>query len=1007
MMKPKLLNGALLVLLSLLFTLSLSAQQKTITGKIVDQASGDPLQGVTVSVKGASTAVTTNKEGAFSILVPSSESVLEISYVGYAAQEMKVGSETSITVSLANADNKLGEVVVVGYGTQRKRDVTGSMTSLKPEDFNKGVVLTPQQLLQGRAAGVNVTPNSGRPGGAAAIRIRGGTSISANNEPLYVVDGVPLSLNNNRQATIGATAGNTQIFNQEGVNPLNSINPADIASMEILKDASATAIYGSRGANGVIIITTKRGQEGRATLTYDTYAGISKVAKKYDVLGAEGYRKFMKDNNITNFTDRGANTNWQDEIFRTAFSHNHNLAASGGSENTSYRGSVGYTSQNGIIIGSGIKNFTGRINVNHRAINDKLLIEMNLSGAQVEEDNAAISSDQGGEGGNILKDAIRFNPTYPVYDSAGNFAQINQFIINPVSYARQIEDLRTTRRNLGNLSLTYNILKPLSVNVNLGYSYEGQDGKAYIPRANPLGNASGGLVNLQESKEWSKLLEVTGRFEQQFGENHRINAIAGYSYQDVVNEGFRNRVSNFISDEFRYNNIGAGSTRDAITSYREQSQLISFYGRLNYSLLDRYLLTLTVRRDGSSKFGLNNKWGTFPSGSVAWRVSNESFFPKGGFVNDLKLRVSYGITGNQEIGNLLAQPTLGPSGTNYVMGGTAVTAIIPERYANPDLKWEETAQSNIGLDFQFLNNRIYGTLDIYKKNTTDLLLAFQIPSPSVVTTQVANVGEVENKGIEFTIGSRIIEQRDFSWKVDLNMAANRNKVISLSSDIWSTKILRNYTVSGFGFTGVNSQAIIPGESLGTFYGPKFLGIKDGIEQYEDVDKSGGFSAASDVMIIGNSQPDFTFGIGNTFAYKSFDLSFFIRGVQGNDVFNNTALDAQRVQILPGQNILAAAINDGVKYGQAAAYSSRWIENGSFMRLDNVSLAYNFNISKIPVLKNARVYVTGQNLFLITGYTGLDPEVVSSVPGTGESPRGIDFFPYPRAKTYMIGASVTF
>jgi iron complex outermembrane receptor protein len=822
-----------------------------------------------------------------------------------------------------------------------------------------------------------------------------------------VVDGVPLSLNNNRQTTIGATAGNTQIFNQEGVNPLNSINPADIASMEILKDASATAIYGSRGANGVIIITTKRGQKGRATLTYDTYAGISKVAKKYDVLGAEGYRKFMKDNNITNFTDRGANTNWQDEIFRTAFSHNHNLAASGGSENTSYRGSVGYTSQNGIIIGSGIKNFTGRINVNHRAINDKLLIEMNLSGAQVEEDNAAISSDQGGEGGNILKDAIRFNPTYPVYDSAGNFAQINQFIINPVSYAKQIEDLRTTRRNLGNLSLTYNILKPLSVNVNLGYSYEGQDGKAYIPRANPLGNASGGLVNLQESKEWSKLLEVTGRFEQQFGENHRINAIAGYSYQDVVNEGFRNRVSNFISDEFRYNNIGAGSTRDAITSYREQSQLISFYGRLNYSLLDRYLLTLTVRRDGSSKFGLNNKWGTFPSGSVAWRVSNESFFPKGGFVNDLKLRVSYGITGNQEIGNLLAQPTLGPSGTNYVMGGTAVTAIIPERYANPDLKWEETAQSNIGLDFQFLNNRIYGTLDIYKKNTTDLLLAFQIPSPSVVTTQVANVGEVENKGIEFTIGSRIIEQRDFSWKVDLNMAANRNKVISLSSDIWSTKILRNYTVSGFGFTGVNSQAIIPGESLGTFYGPKFLGIKDGIEQYEDVDKSGGFSAASDVMIIGNSQPDFTFGIGNTFAYKSFDLSFFIRGVQGNDVFNNTALDAQRVQILPGQNILAAAINDGVKYGQAAAYSSRWIENGSFMRLDNVSLAYNFNISKIPVLKNARVYVTGQNLFLITGYTGLDPEVVSSVPGTGESPRGIDFFPYPRAKTYMIGASVTF
>ena len=1008
-MKSKLVIGALLILLPLffLYPISLLAQQKTITGKIVAQENKEPLQGVTVSIKGSSTAVTTNKDGVFSIVVPSNESVLEITYVGYSPQEMQVGNQTNVTVSLVNAENKLGEVVVVGYGTQRKRDVTGSMTSLKPDDFNKGVVLTPQQLLQGRAAGVNVTPNSGRPGGAAAIRIRGGTSISANNEPLYVVDGVPLSLNNNRQTTIGAVAGNTQIFNQEGVNPLNSINPADIASMEILKDASATAIYGSRGANGVIIITTKRGQKGRVTTTYDGYFGVSKVAKKYDVLSADGYRKFMKDNNITNFTDKGTSTNWQDEIFRTAFSHNHNLSISGGSENTTYRGSVGYTSQEGIIISSGIKNFTGRINVNHRAINDKLLIEMNLSGAQVEEDNAPISSDQSGEGGNILKDAIRFNPTYPVYDSAGNYSQINQFIINPVSYANQIEDLRTTRRNLGNLSVTYTLWKPLSVNVNLGYSYEGQDGKAYIPRSNPLGNASGGLANLQESKEWSKLIEITGRFDQQVGEAHRINAIIGYSYQDVINEGFRDRVSNFISDEFRYNNIGAASTRDAITSYKEQSQLISLYGRVNYALLDRYLLTLTVRRDGSSKFGLNNKWGTFPSGSVAWRVSNENFFPKDGFVNDLKLRVSYGVTGNQEIGNLLSQPTLGPSATNYVIGGTAVTAIVPERYANPDLKWEETSQTNIGLDFQFLNNRIYGSVDVYKKNTTDLLLSFQIPSPSVVTTQVANVGEVENKGIEFTVGSRVIETADFSWKVDFNIAANRNQVISLSSDIWSTKILRNYTVSGFGFSGVNSQAIIPGEALGIFYGPKFIGLKDGVQQFEDIDKNGSFSAASDITIIGNSQPDYTFGLGNTFSYKSFDLSFFIRGVHGNDVFNNTSLDAQRIQILPGQNILAAALNDGIKYGQSAVYSSKWIEKGSFIRLDNLSIGYNFNVSKIPILKNARVYATGQNLFLITDYTGMDPEVVSSVPGTGESPRGIDFFPYPRAKTYMIGATVTF
>jgi iron complex outermembrane receptor protein len=311
------------------------------------------------------------------------------------------------------------------------------------------------------------------------------------------------------------------------------------------------------------------------------------------------------------------------------------------------------------------------------------------------------------------------------------------------------------------------------------------------------------------------------------------------------------------------------------------------------------------------------------------------------------------------------------------------------------------------MDFQFLDNRIYGSLDFYKKNTTDLLLSFAIPSPSVVTNQLANVGEVENKGIELTLGSKIIDREHFGWKADVNFAANRNKVLSLSSNIWSTKMIRNYTVSGFGFTAVNSQAIIPGYPLGTFYGPKFIGLKDGVQQFEDVDKNGAFSAASDVTIIGNSQPDFTFGVGNNFWYRNFDLSFFIRGVQGNQVFNNTALDAQRIQILPGQNILAAALKDGIKYGQSAVYSSKWIENGSFIRLDNLTLGYNFNITRVPVLKNARIYLTGQNLFLITKYSGLDPEVVSNVPGTGESPRGIDFFTYPRARTYMIGASVTF
>lgn len=1007
-MKRKPLIKCFYALLLLLFSFSLSAQQKTVTGKIVDQESGQPLAGVTVSVRGTKNAVVTNNDGTFTIAVPSNQSVLDVTYVGYTPQQITVGEQTSMNLPMVAADKRLSEVVVVGYGTQRKRDVTGSVTSLKPEDMNKGVIMNPQQLMQGRAAGVNVTATSGRPGGAANIRIRGGTSISASNDPLYVVDGVPLQLNNaNRQSNIGGSGGQLMIFNQEPANPLNSINPADIASIEVLKDASATAIYGSRGANGVIIITTKKGRKGAATTSYDTYVGISKVAKNLEVVSADQYRQYMRANNITNFTDRGANTDWQKEIFRTALSHNHNISLSGGSENTTYRASVGYISQNGIIISSGTKNYTGRINVNHKTLNDKLSIDVNLSGAQVEEDNAPISSELSGEGGSLLKDAIRFNPTYPVYDSAGNFTQINQFIINPVSYAEQIEDLRTTRRNLGNISTTYNIFDPLSINVNLGYTFEEIDGKAYVPRANPLGQGLRGLANLQSSKHWSKLLETTLMFNKQFNPDNRINAVAGYSYQDFTDEGFRNRVSGFVSDQFRYYNIGAASQRDAITSYREKSKLISFYGRANYSLFDRYLFTLTVRRDGSSRFGLDQKWGTFPSGSIAWRLSNENFFPQGGFVDDLKLRVSYGITGNQEIGNLLSLFTLGATGVAYNIGGSAVTVIAPERYANPDIKWEETAQWNIGADFQFLKNRLYGSLDVYKKRTKDLLLSFAIPSPSVVPTQVANVGEVDNKGIELVLGSRIIDGRDFSWKVDFNFSLNRNKVVSLSNEQWSARLLRNYTVSGFGLSGVNSQAIIPGQPLGTFYGPKFIGIKDSLEQYEDIDKNGSFSNTSDVTTIGNTQPNFTFGLSNSFTYKQFDLSFLLRGVQGSDVFNNTALDLQRVSLLPGQNVLAAALTDGVARRQQATYSSRWIEDGSFIRMDNLTLGYNVKLGERIFLRNARIYFTAQNLFVITDYSGLDPEVVASLPGIGEAPRGIDYMSYPRARTYMIGASVSF
>lgn len=995
MSKDRLLR-CLVASLILLLSFPSFAQQKTVTGRVQETDTRQPLPGVTVTVKGTTNSVASDATGSFSITVPDNNAVLVITNIGYAPQEVRVGNQTTVMVSLVNENKQLGEVVVVGYGTQRRRDLTGSVASLRPEDFNQGVVVNPQQLMQGRVAGVNIAASSGKPGGANTVRIRGGTSISAGNDPLYVVDGVPLQLNNaSRQANIGTNLQN--VFNQEPVNPLNAINPADIASIEVLKDASATAIYGSRGANGVIIITTKKGRTGSVTTTYDTYVGTSTIAKKLEVLNADQYRQFMRDNNIANFVDRGGSTNWQDQIFRTAISHNHNLAVAGGSQNTTYRGSVGMTSQEGIIRSSGIKNYTGRLNVNHKALDNKLTIDMNFSGALIDEDNAAISSDLGGEGGNVLKDAYRFNPTFPVYDATGNFSQINQFIVNPLSYTAQIEDFRTTRRTLANLSATYNILSFLSYNVNLGYTNEGIDVRGYIPRANPIGQAPGGVAVLQGSNHWSKLIENTLSFNKQLNRDNRLNVIAGYSYQDFTDQGFRNRVSNFISDEFKYYNIGAGATREIISSYQEVSKLISFYGRANYSLLDRYLVTLTVRRDGSSRFGQDRKWGVFPSGSVAWRVSNESFFPQESFVNDLKLRVSYGITGNQEIGNLLSVPTLGARTTNYVIGGNALTVILPERYANPDLKWEETSQFNVGTDFQFLNNRIYGSLDYYRKLTNDLLLSFAIPSPSVVSTQVANVGQVENKGVELMLGSRVIQGKDFTWRADFNLSTNRNKVLSLSNERFSAREIRTSLAAGFGVTNVNTQIIIPGEPLGTFYGPRFIGLQNGVQQFEDINKNGTFSQTDDLTFLGNTQPRYIFGFSNAFDYKNWDLSFLLRGSQGAKVFNNTAMDLQRTSLLPGQNILVAAVEEGIARSQQAIFSSKWIEDGSFIRLDNITLGYNPNIAGARMLRNLRFYVTGQNLFLMTKYKGLDPEVAD----------GRDYMTYPRARTVLLGASVTF
>ncbi|MFT2007312.1 TonB-dependent receptor [Pontibacter sp. 13R65] len=962
--------------------------QLTITGRVTD-AQNEGLPGVTVLLKGTTIATPTSIDGSYSLTVPDGNGTLVFSFVGYQTQEVSVSNRSTINVTLATDAKALDEVVVVGYGTQKEKDVTGSVTSVSAENFNKGPQQSPQQLIQGKMSGVQISQNSGKPGGSNTVRIRGGTSVTGSNEPLYVIDGVPIATApSTRQNNVG------DIFDQEPVNPLMTLNPNDIESVTVLKDASATAIYGSRGANGVIVITTKKGAQGRTQTSYSALVGISTVPNRLDMLTADEYRQATSDLGLT-ITDLGANMNWQDEIFRTAITHDHNLSLSGGSANTQYRASLGYGSQEGVVLGSDLDRLNARVNVNHNALDGKLGFDLRVTAGQINSQTAPISNTVGGESGtNMLYDAYVFNPTFPVYNEQGEFNHVSLFTVNPISYADEIDDQRIARRFLGNLSTTYQIVGPLSVNLNLGHTYQDNSRNSYIYKASPLGAGVNGLANTQSTKDWTNLLETTFNFQKDFGK-HSINAIAGYSFQYFADEGIRARATGFISDAFKWNSLQAASNVLELSTYKESNKLISYYSRINYNFADRFLVTATVRRDGSSRFGSGNKWGIFPSASVAWRISEENFFPSS-FISDLKLRGSYGVTGNQEIGNLNSITTLGASTQGYVVGGVRRTIVLPQQYANPNLQWEQTAQLNVGVDFQIMSGRIYGKVDYYRKETTDLLLRFAIPSPSVVSTQLANVGSVENKGFEFEIGSRVFDKGNFSWRTDLNLSANRNKILSLSNDTWSTDEIPFAPVQGSGLSGNNAQLITPGQPLGAFYGRTFLGVENGVEQF-----------GPDRSIIGNAQPNFIFGFNNTFTYKNLDLMFNIRGSQGNDVLNLTALNLSYLNNLPGKNVLASAIDAGVARNQPKNYSSRWIENGSFVRLDNLTLGYNINVESIGFLSNARVFMTGQNLLLITGYSGLDPEVNSDVTGGGVAPLGIDYLGYPRARTISFGANVTF
>ncbi|MFI1743304.1 SusC/RagA family TonB-linked outer membrane protein [Thalassobellus sediminis] len=971
-------------------TVTNAVTQKQISGTVTDE-NNIPVPGVNLIIKGTKNGTSTDFDGNYTITAAAGETLV-FSYIGYKSVEVLIENEDIYNVSLKADNAQLDEVVVVGYGTQKRKDLTGAISSIKSENFIDALPVAPEQLLQGKIAGVNIVQSSGQPGASSTIRIRGTSSISAGNDPLYVIDGVMMQFGSANN-TVKTVSSGSSPHSEESINPLSLINPADIESIDVLKDASASAIYGSRGANGVIIITTKNKGKYGDFLSYDSYMGVSSVPEYLPFLSADEYRAYANDNSLP-LSDQGVDTNWQKEVFRTAITQNHNISFAGGSESTNITGSFGYNNQEGILLNSELEKMTGRLQANHTTLNDRLKIGLNLTYANVDDQRAAVNSNIGDEGGNLLKDALRWAPTLPVRNPDGSYYQIGALRVNPVSW-RDVTDESHSSLLLGNLDTSFKLTDDLTLSTKIGHSAENVNRFTQIPSTHPAGEGQGGIASISKYKNLNILTETNLTYNKQINDDNHITVLAGYSYQKFQSENTFTSANNFVSDATRWNLIQSG-TIQSNTSYKEASKLSSYYGRINYKLKDRYLLTLTLRRDGSSKFQ-NHKWGTFPSGALAWNISDEDFMVDSK-ISNLKLRIGYGVTGNQEIPNYLGSEQLSIAGSAvYVFGGQAIPSVLPTNFANPNLQWEETTQLNFGVDFGLFDNRIGGSIDYYIKKTNDLLLQFTTAAPSVVPFQWANVGKVENKGLELSLNADVISNENFRWSTNLNFATNKNEVISLSNENFQRDEIRTSSGSGVVGNNANTQIIKPGLPLNTFYGWEFTGYDaDGLETYLDVDGTDG----ADEVAIGDANPDWTFGFNNTFNYKNIDVTMNFRGVVGNDIYNNTAAEFSYVSQAPGVNVLKSALNTGASRAQTAQYSSQWLEDGSYLRLDNLTIGYNFDVDKVSFIKKAKVYVSGTNLFVITGYSGFDPEVrTRSI--------GIDYLVYPRPRTFQIGTSISF
>ncbi|MEO5683214.1 MAG: TonB-dependent receptor [Chitinophagaceae bacterium] len=1017
--REKDING---VLLSGLQISQYNSPPKVIRGN-VSTASGDPLSGVSVTAKGTQTGTATDARGNFTLTVSESTNTLVFTYVGYQPVEFALAGREIISVIMQPDAKSLGDIVVVGYGQVKKNDLTGSVSTISLKEMKKVAVTSLDQAMQGRAAGVQITQNSGAPGGTTTIRIRGGNSIQGDNEPLYVIDGVPFK--------------NDGVSSGASFNVLSTLNPSDIESISVLKDASSTAIYGSRGANGVVIITTKRGKSGAPVLAFESYYGSQKVRRKYPVLNGSEYATFLNDVNINDgrpavFTQAqvdafGKGVDWQDEIFRSAPMSNYQLSLSGGDEKTQYAMSGGYFKQDGVIVNSDFQRYSFRINLD-RKINDRLKVGNSLSINRTVT-NQSRTDGALGSSGLVTIAALQFPPIVPITNPDGSYVITSPYLAftadNPVALARDGKNKNTAFRIFGNVFAEYKIIQGLNFRVVVGVDGILQKQDSYVPRSVSSGLSQGGLASIFNGQSVTWINENLLTYNKALGANHNISLLAGFTQQANRTENSSASSRSFVADNLGYNNLGLGAVALIPGSSVGTWGLQSYLGRVNYSFKNKYLLTGSVRSDGSSRFGKNKRYAVFPSGAFAWKINEEPFLKENKRISDLKLRVTYGLTGNQDgIGNYPAYSLLATQ--NYILNNATATGIGPNQIANPDLSWETTSQADIGIDLGLFNGRIAITADAYIKRTRDLLLNLTIPSTSGFSTAIKNLGKVENKGVELNIVSRNLTGA-FQWTTELNISTNKNTVLDLggASQIFAGE------VANIG-QNLNSGIIRVGMPLGSFYGYVTNGLyqsateindlldpqakKPGDRKYLDINGDKQIND-NDRRIIGSAQPKYIGGITNSFAYHGFDLSVFLQGVSGNNILNANRFELEYLNGTNNQSkdVLArwTPTNTNTDIPRATStrpanrISTRQIEDGSYLRLKTMQLAYSLPASTLKFLKvqSVRFYVTAQNLVTWTNYSGFDPEVNRF--GQDSRSQGFDYGGYPAAKVFLAGVNVTF